>query len=74
MLSPAGRARSKLHVPALWALNDRLLDALADVAQLRLFKGRRLVCADGAMLASAQRALGLYLPGTELMLHVVVDP
>lgn len=80
------KARSKLHVPALWALNDRLLNALAARDQLSLFKGRRLVCADGTLLAPAQRAclrtrclaaarqraLGLYLPGNELMLHVAV--
>ncbi len=82
------KARSKLHVPALWALNERLIDTLADAAQLRLFKGRRLVCADGTVFAPAQRAclrtrslaapvqraLGLYLPGNELMLHMAVGP
>lgn len=54
---------------------------------LNLFKGRRLVCADGTLLApaqraclrtrslatAAQRALGLYLPGNDLMLHVAVS-
>jgi hypothetical protein len=53
---------------------------------LHLFKGRRLVCADGTVIAPAQRAclrtrslaapvqraLGLYLPGNDLMLHVAV--
>lgn len=53
-----------------------------------LFKGRRLVCADGTLLAPAQRAclrtrswaapvqraLGLYLPGNDRMLHVAVGP
>ena len=80
------QARSKLHVPALWALNDRLISAVETRAQLHLFKGRRLVCADGTLLApaqraclrtrslaaSVQRALGLYLPGNDLMLHVAV--
>lgn len=80
------KARSKLHVPALWALNDRLIDAVAAHGHLHLFKGRRLVCADGTLLAPAQRAcprtpclaephqraLGLYLPGNELMLHLAV--
>jgi hypothetical protein len=80
------KARSKLHVPALWALNDRLLDTVEHQGQLHLFKGRRLVCADGTLLAPAQRAclrtrslaapvqraLGLYLPGNDLMLHVGV--
>ena len=80
------KARSKLHVPALWALNDRLICAVQTRNQLNLFKGRRLVCADGTLLAPAQRAclrtrslaaptqraLGLYLPGNDLMLHVAV--
>lgn len=82
------KARSKLHVPALWALNERLLDAVEHQGRLHLFKGRRLVCADGTLLAPAQRAclrtrslaapvqraLGLYLPGNDLMLHVAVGP
>lgn len=80
------KARAKLHVPALWALNDRLIDTVESRGQLHLFKGRRLVCADGTLLAPAQRAclrtrslaapvqraLGLYLPGNDLMLHVAV--
>lgn len=80
------KARSKLHVPALWALNERLIDAVQNQGQLHFFKGRRLVCADGTLLAPAQRAclrtrslaapvqraLGLYLPGNDLMLHVAV--
>jgi hypothetical protein len=51
-----------------------------------LFKGRRLVCADGTLLAPAQRAclrtrslatprqraLGLYSPSGDFMLHVAV--
>jgi Transposase DDE domain len=82
------KARAKLHVPALWALNERLLSCVETQGQLRLFKGRRLVCADGTLLAPAQRAclrtrslaapvqraLGLYLPGNDLMLHVAVGP
>ena len=82
------KARSKLHVPALWALNERLISTLQAQGGLQLFKGRRLVCADGTVLAPAQRAclrtrslaapvqraLGLYLPGNELMLHVSVGP
>ena len=80
------KARSKLHVPALWTLNDRLIDAVEHQGPMHLFKGRRLVCADGTLLAPAQRAclrtrslaapvqraLGLYLPGHDLMLHVAV--
>jgi hypothetical protein len=63
-----------------------LIDAVEGQGQLHLFKGRRLVCADGTLLAPAQRAclrtrslaapvqraLGLYLPGNDLMLHVAV--
>ena len=80
------KARAKLHVPALWALNDRLISTAERQGALHLFKGRRLVCADGTLLAPAQRAclrtrslaapvqraLGLYLPGNDLMLHVAV--
>ena len=80
------KARAKLHVPALWALNDRLIAAVETAGQMRRLKGRRLVCADGTLLAPAQRAclrtrslaapvqraLGLYLPGNDLMLHVAV--
>ena len=82
------KARAKLHVPALWALNDRLISTAERQGALHLFKGRRLVCADGTLLAPAQRAclrtrslaapvqraLGLYLPGNDLMLHVAVGP
>ena len=82
------KARGKLHVPALWALNERLVDSLESHGALSLWKGRRLVCADGSVLAPAQRAclrtrclapaqqraLGLHLPGHELMLHMSVGP
>ncbi len=82
------KARSKLHVPALWALNERLMSTVEAQGGLQLFKGRRLVCADGTVLAPAQRAclrtrslaapeqraLGLSLPGNDLMLHVAVGP
>lgn len=82
------KARSKLHVPALWALNARLVRGMQDQGLLSLWKGRRLVCADSTVLAPAQRAchrtrslaapvqraLGLYLPGNEVMLHVAVGP
>ena len=56
------RALVKLLVPALWAPNDRLIAAKGG---LHLFKGHRLVCADGTLLATAQRAL--YLPGNDLV-------
>jgi hypothetical protein len=82
------KARSKLHVPALWALNARLIQGMQDQGLVSLWKGRRLVCADATVLAPAQRAchrtrhlaapsqraLGLYLPGNEVMLHVAVGP
>jgi hypothetical protein len=82
------KARSKLHVPALWALNTRLLQCMQDQGLLSLWKGHRLVCADATVVAPAQRvcantrslaapsqrALGLYLPGNEVMLHVAVGP
>ena len=75
-------------MPALWALNDRLIDAVEHQGQLHLFKGRRLVCADGIVLAPAQRAclrtrslaapvqrdLGPYLPCNDLMPHMAVGP
>jgi len=61
---------------------------MQDQGLLSLWKGRRLVCADATVLAPAQRAchrtrhlaapsqraLGLYLPGNEVMLHVAVGP
>lgn len=82
------KARSKLHAPALWALNAQLIEGIQDQGLLSLWKGHRLVCADATVLAPAQRAchrtrhlaapsqraLGLYLPGNEVMLHVAVGP
>ena len=82
------KARSKLHVPALWALNAQLIQGMQDQGLVSLWKGHRLVCADATVLAPAQRAchrtrglaapsqraLGLYLPGNEVMLHVAVGP
>jgi len=50
------KARSKLHVPALWALNARLVQGMQDQGLLSLWKGHRLVCADATVLAPAQRA------------------
>lgn len=82
------KARAKLHVPALWALNAHLIRQMQHQDLLPLWKGRRLVCADATVLAPAQRAchrtrhlaapsqraLGLYLPANEVMLHVSVGP
>ncbi|MDZ4187572.1 MAG: transposase, partial [Hydrogenophaga sp.] len=44
------KARSKLHVPALWALNAQLIQGMQDQGLLSLWKGRRLVCADATVL------------------------
>jgi len=82
------KARAKLHVPALWALNAHLIRQMQLQGLLPLWNGRRLVCADATVLAPAQRAchrtrhlaapsqraLGLYLPANEVMLHVSVGP
>jgi hypothetical protein len=82
------KARAKLHVPALWGLNAKLMQDMQDQGLIALWKGRRLVCADATLLAPAQRAchrtrrlanpsqraLGLYLPGNEVMLHMAVGP
>jgi hypothetical protein len=71
-------ARAKLHIPALWGLNARLMQNMQDQGLIALWKGRRLVCADATLLAPAQRAchrtrnlgapnqraLGLYSPAT----------
>jgi hypothetical protein len=81
-------ARAKLHIPALWGLNAKLMQNMQDQGLIAPWKGRRLVCADATLLAPAQRAchrtrnlaapsqraLGLYLPGNEVMLHMVVGP
>ncbi len=37
------KARDKRHVPALWALNDRLIDTIERQGMLRLFKSRLAV-------------------------------
>ena len=82
------KARAKLHVPALWGLNAKLIQDMQDQGLIALCRGRRLVCADATLLApaqrachrtrrlaaSSQRALGLYLPGNEVMLHMAVGP
>jgi len=50
------KARSQLHVPALWALNAQLIQGIQDQGLVSLWKGHRLVCADATVLAPAQRA------------------
>jgi hypothetical protein len=50
------KARSKLHVPALWGLNAQLIQDMQDQGLVSLWNGRRLVCADATLLAPAQRA------------------
>ncbi|MFT7401479.1 MAG: hypothetical protein ACI83N_001070 [Hydrogenophaga sp.] len=82
------KARAKLHVPALRGLNAKLMQNMQDQGLIALWRGRCLVCADATLLAPAQRAchrtrrlaapsqraLGLYLPGNEVMLHMAVGP
>lgn len=82
------KARSKLHVPALWALRTQLIQGMQDKCLVSLWMGHRLVCVDAPVLAPAQRAchracvlarrrqcaLRLYLPGNEVMQHVAVGP
>jgi hypothetical protein len=50
------KARAKLHVPALWGLNAKLMQDMQDQGLIALWRGRRLVCADATLLAPAQRA------------------
>lgn len=56
------KARAKLHVPALWGLNAKLMQNMQNMQNMQgqglvaLWKGRRLVCADATLLAPAQCA------------------
>jgi hypothetical protein len=49
------KARAKLHVPALWGLNAKLMQDMQDQGLIALWRGRRLVCADATLLGLAQR-------------------
>jgi hypothetical protein len=80
------QARARLHMPALQALNDQLIDAAASASFVPRWRGRRLVAADASVLMPAirschrtraaasaeQRLFALYLPGAELTLHAAV--
>jgi hypothetical protein len=50
------KARKKLHLPALQWLNARLLDSAAQADLIPLWRGMRLVAADGSTLQPAMRA------------------
>ena len=80
------KARDRLHMPALAALND-LVVRRADAAGLvQRWHGLRVVAGDGSVLmpavracllkrasaAADQRLFALYLPGAELTLHASV--
>jgi hypothetical protein len=72
-------------VPTLWALNQRLISTVETQGGLQILKGRRLICtllapaqraclSTPSLAAPVQRALGMYLAGNELMLHVGIGP
>jgi len=76
------KARDRLHMPALSALNDLLVRRADETGLIPRWHGLRVVAADGSVLMPAvrashlpraaprdQRLLGLFLPGAELMLH-----
>lgn len=80
------KPRSGLHTSSLCAFNGRLTDALGRCVALHIFEGRRPTCTDRTLHAPAQRAglrtrslaaavhraLGLYLRGTDLVLHMAI--
>ena len=80
------RAREQLHMPALAALNDFVIDRAEAAGMVPRWCGLRLVAADGSVLmpavrpsprmrhpaAAEQRLFALYLPGAELTLHAAV--
>jgi hypothetical protein len=80
------KARSHLHVPALTALNDDVVERADAAGLVQRWRGFRLVAADASVfmpairrcartrgLASAdQRLFALYLPGPELTLHAAL--
>jgi hypothetical protein len=83
------KARAHLHMPALAALNDWLVQRADDAGLVARWNGLRVVAADGSVLMPAvractrtrglaareQRLFALFLPGAELSLHVCVyDP
>jgi len=80
------QARARLHMPALVALNDFVLQRAQDAGRLPRWRGLRVVAGDGSVLMPAvrpchcvrtpasadQRLFALYLPGAELTLHAHV--
>jgi hypothetical protein len=80
------KARKKLHLPALQWLNARLLDMATQAQLIPLWRGLRVVAADGSTLQPAMRRchrsrstahpnqilFAMYLPGAELTLHASV--
>jgi hypothetical protein len=50
------KGHAKLHTPALWGLNAKLIQKMQGEGLVTLWIGRRLVCADVTLLAPAQRA------------------
>jgi hypothetical protein len=81
------RARSRLHAPALTALNDLIVQRAEAAGIVQRWRGLRVVAADGSVLMPAvrachrsrsaasadQRLFALYLPGAELTLHAAVN-
>ena len=80
------QARERLHMPALQALNTQVVNDAQRCGLVPLWRGRRLVAADGSVLRPAirpchrtvgaasadQRLFCLYLAGAELTLHASV--
>lgn len=80
------RARNCLHVPALTALNDFVVQRAEAAGIVQRWRGLRVVAADGSVLMPAvrashlsrsaasadQRLFALFLPGAELTLHAAV--
>ncbi len=80
------KARDRLHLPALVALNDMIVGRADAAGLIPRWHGLRLVAADASLLMPAtrpcllsrsaaerdQRLFALYLPGAELTLHASV--
>jgi hypothetical protein len=80
------KARSHLHMPALTALNDMLVERADAAGFVPRWQGLRVVAGDGSALMPAvrkssrtkdlasadQRLFALFLPGAELTLHACV--
>lgn len=80
------QARAHLHMPALTALSDMLVQRAEQAGLVPRWHGLRVVAADGSVLMPAvrackrtkslasadQRLFALYLPGAELTLHASV--